>query len=337
MNDLNYYVNLSLTNLAELPVHAQIVNNRSQSVINTPGDYECSIVRFQVDVSSLPLFYPSPSFGVCLSYNGVDFPAPVPYSPYQSTYGIFSYAEWCENINEAFVIAFNALNAAFPGRCTDSPRVYVDYTTQLLKFYCQVQYKEDFLPAPVTVWTNINLQRQINLPFRSYNPGAANFKEFSLLLNNGGITLPTFGLRIGQPDAVNKMLGEVVEFTAEYSNLTSWFSLNKLVFKTSQIAIVPEVVPQRSQIVGDQNSGDNTSNIFTDFLLDKSSPTQRRGVYLYVPTSEYRMISLVPGVGPLGVFDISAFWQDDLGYERPLTLLKGGSMSLKLLFRPRTR
>lgn len=343
--DLNFYANLQITNPEDIAIPASIVNSRSSAVLDNPGDYECSIVRFQIDVTSIPMLYPftpdparplETNFGLCFTYLGNVYPAAVTVTPYQKANGIFTYTEWCERINLAFGVAYAQLNADFPGFCTDQPNVFVDFNTNLLKMYAQQQYKDDYVGGPVGIWFNIDLQRQLNLPWSIYNLSAPQYRQYLIQVNNTGVAIPPNGLRYGFPETVNKMLGDVFQFTAEYNNLNYWISLNKIVFKTYQIPIVPEAVQTGKSIVGDPLSQDNSSPVFTDFVLDKGQAgSVLRGVYTYLPTAEYRMVALSPGSPSLNVLDVQAFWIDDYGFERPVILWKNGTMSLKILFRPR--
>ena len=77
--------------------------------------------------------------------------------------------------------------------------------------------------------------------------------------------------------------------------------------------------------IGNNN---NISNVLTDFSAD--SPL--RPYIYYVPTAEFRMISLV-GNRPLNNIDVGVFYKTRTGDLVPFRLGSGGSASLKLLFR----
>ena len=71
------------------------------------------------------------------------------------------------------------------------------------------------------------------------------------------------------------------------------------------------------------------ANNITDLVTDEQS---YRGSLLYVPSAEYRWISLTTS-RPISQFDIQVYWRSKIGSLIPFTLPSGGSCSMKVLFR----
>jgi hypothetical protein len=87
-------------------------------------------------------------------------------------------------------------------------------------------------------------------------------------------------------------------------------------------------------MVSDQNSNvsANFLSIITDFVITRQDAKPRDNSFVYLPTAEYRMFSLLGNV-PLRRLDIQAYFTTYGGHSLPLFLPPDGSMTLKLMFR----
>jgi hypothetical protein len=99
------------------------------------------------------------------------------------------------------------------------------------------------------------------------------------------------------------------------------------------IPVVSEYLPD-TPMVSDQNSNvsANFLSIITDFVITRQDAKPRDNSFVYLPTAEYRMFSLLGNV-PLRRLDIQAYFTTYGGHSLPLFLPPDGSMTLKLMFR----
>ena len=121
----------------------------------------------------------------------------------------------------------------------------------------------------------------------------------------------------------------------EFPNLQAFNSLVNITLTTRGIPIQSEAVsiPSGSG-AHTTGAGDGTALILTDFMPTTTvgfESTRQRFVY-YVPSSEYRLIELLPQ-SPLKVIDLQIYWTDLNGTLRPLMLRPNTFCSVKLLFR----
>ena len=110
-----------------------------------------------------------------------------------------------------------------------------------------------------------------------------------------------------------------------------------LVFTSSLLPINNELVPSIS-LGGGAPGGvqRNSLSVLTDFEISQTSSTSGpRGSVQYLPTAEYRMISMT-GNNAIDTIDINVFWIDKRGILRPVMLSPGAGMNIKLMFRKKS-
>jgi hypothetical protein len=125
------------------------------------------------------------------------------------------------------------------------------------------------------------------------------------------------------------------------STSTLWCPIDAIVVTSGNIPLKKELladptwVPQSSPAsTGGQQSSQNTAQILTDFSLDLKRAQDYRSFILYVPTSEYRRISLRES-GLFQTISFALFWRSRVTQNLlPVTLSSGGSCNLKFLFEP---
>ena len=122
---------------------------------------------------------------------------------------------------------------------------------------------------------------------------------------------------------------------------TLWSPIGSIVFTTTLIPVVNEFVgaPQR---FGDSNdaSSSTTQNAFqpiiTDIALPLDSASDYRQFLEYVPSAEYRMISLSSSNQEIKNIDVQVFWKNRLdGSLVPVRMFNLSSISIKMIFRRR--
>ena len=120
----------------------------------------------------------------------------------------------------------------------------------------------------------------------------------------------------------------------QYSTISEWTPVSSLVFTSSTLPIVVNQLSdpklfQNNNLIQLDRPGNNFANIITDLTTEDQS---FRGSLLYIPSAEYRWISLTTSQ-PISQIDIQVYWKAKTGKLIPFTLPSGGSCSLKILFR----
>jgi hypothetical protein len=122
---------------------------------------------------------------------------------------------------------------------------------------------------------------------------------------------------------------------SEYSPLPYWNPIDKVVFTTAQLPVVPQLVAAASNYYSDsQNSGTNAdvSYILCDFSAQLATGTEYKPNITYIPPAEYVLNELYGDV-PLSSISIYVFWKDKFGDLHPFLLEAGGTALLKIMFR----
>lgn len=122
---------------------------------------------------------------------------------------------------------------------------------------------------------------------------------------------------------------------SEYSPLPYWNPIDKVVFTTAQLPVVPQLVAAASNYYSStQNSGTNAdvSYILCDFSAQLATGTEYKPNITYIPPAEYVLNELYGDV-PLSSISIYVFWKDKFGDLHPFLLEAGGTALLKIMFR----
>jgi hypothetical protein len=122
---------------------------------------------------------------------------------------------------------------------------------------------------------------------------------------------------------------------SEYSPLPYWNPIDKVVFTTAQLPVVPQLIAAASNYyTSTQNSGTNAdvSYILCDFSAQLSTGTEYKPNITYIPPAEYVLNELYGDV-PLSSISIYVFWKDKFGDLHPFLLEAGGTALLKIMFR----
>jgi len=123
--------------------------------------------------------------------------------------------------------------------------------------------------------------------------------------------------------------------SSEYSPLPYWNPVDKIVFTTAQLPVVPQLIAAASNYYSNtQNASTNadTQYILCDFSAQLTTGTEYKPNISYVPPAEYVLNELY---GEKEVYSISIFvyWKDKFGDLHPFILEPGGTALLKIMFR----
>jgi len=123
--------------------------------------------------------------------------------------------------------------------------------------------------------------------------------------------------------------------SSEYSPLPYWNPIDKIVFTTAQLPVVPQLIAAASNYyTNTQNVSTNadTQYILCDFSAQLKTGTEYKPNISYVPPAEYVLSELY---SDKELYSISIFvhWKDKFGDLHPFYLEPGGTALLKIMFR----
>lgn len=340
---------------------------RQNAFVNNSGDYYFSIIRFQVDTNTLPLFVPEivPNqsninltvYSITLSYLGNDYQVPITWSPQNAFarvpsapsqtfnklqdnstgyYFCFNYTYVMQLIQAAFDTAHAALVAANPAViASHAPVIIWNTDNNCAGVYAESAFYDNYpvglVPNPITIYFNSPLANLL-ASFIGINygtQGVTNGKNFGLAVGNFN-GAQTIYLPTSAPPASQYVATTVFQ---EYSTVASWTPISSIVFTSATLPIVPNqlsaplIFAEGGIVYANDGNNANFAQIISDFVADN-------GVYkpslLYTPT-QLRLIDLF-GNQPISQIDISVFWKSKLGEFFPMQLNSGGACSIKILF-----
>ena len=130
----------------------------------------------------------------------------------------------------------------------------------------------------------------------------------------------------------------VIQLYQEYSSASLFTPISSIVFTSSMIPVLPTNSTQPTIFNGQgalTNSGNNNNitSMITDFQSQDNQGYGFSGCLSYIPSAEYRFISMNQGSEKLNNIDLIVYWKDTYAHLHPLLLMPGCSCSIKILFR----
>jgi hypothetical protein len=272
---------------------------------------------------------------ITLAFGGSFFQQYIQVTPQEAINGVYDYQTYLEHLNDASGSAFAALKIAFPGAApTSYPRFYLTPSTGLVSMYVQTSYLEGS-PGAITIYMNQALQNILDLPFTSYGNIPVPFgADYLIAVRSYGLLLPS-PPGVGFPYSIYALAGTWIQCSQSFNSLDEWSNVQRVFFTTGLIPVNGELLPN----VLTQDQGNNVSTtsqqIVTDFLVNTENSEPTRHNFTYVPSAEYRIVSLL-GNGPIKQIDVNAFYSTYEGNIYPIYLAPRTNMSLKLMFRRKT-
>ena len=367
------YFDIQIQNLNSIDQDATIlsfIETRNTPLLLNPEEYYMSVVRFDLDTPSLPIFTPSIEYNsanrnltiysVTLEYVNPappnqtfveqtfvtfapqDLAAVLPVPPSQTYnklqdnstgyYYIYNYQYWIFLVNTAFTTCFNALNAQVVAAGLVLPTTHAPVLTFDTQLNTAI-LNSDVLGYDDTVANRINIY--FNRPMYQL------FSSFPVYIlsnqatfgRNRQIQTNTFGdsFVIGFPFIAP--VYDAIQTFQEYSTISLWTPVKSVVFTSATLPIVATQVSQPIEIVNGNFIGSNGNNSNQAPII--TDFLADGGIYkptlLYEPTAQYRLISL-QGNRPIYTIDINVFWKDAFGQLIPFRLTAGSGSSIKILF-----
>lgn len=342
MAEMIYY-NAKLFNNTTAPIHASLNDVRSTAILNDSSEYKCSIIRFSVNGSLLPLLIPRilatvpnvlTGYSVALSFGGSTFNQQVIFTGPQNNqiqYAYYSFGSFVDDVNLAFRNAYNGLailQPALPALAPDPPILIWDPLTQ----YFTIYFNNGYIISNITISMNYdlyNLFESYQAVFNGYN--TVNGRDYDLLLTGYNVIQKGI-LPANYPPAINAMTPPISGITQEFQSLSQFTPVQSIFFTSYRIPVVNENLPVKTGIGQNASVNNNTLPIITDFEPALGLDSEfNRGQTLYNPTAQYRYITLQSNTSLTNI-DLQCYWTDRQGVAYPFLIDIGYYISVKILF-----
>jgi len=359
----------------------QLVFNQSrqQPYIINPSEYYLSILRFTIGTPSLPVFICQPITGqtnvnksvyaitlVDTSGNTAtrnviwepdDLSVPVPTGIVDKSYQLNPYY-YCHSFNHMIDLINNTFlqfaGTFIPYGGSYTPFIYLDTSSNLCTVGGNVQlYRTDLdgnlLNDPTKtgfkIFFNIELYNLLSSLKAIYygTLGPVIGADYQLIMDTGTNSPYT---DVTQPYITNTEYDDFTGFTSvinrqEYNTLPLWSPVTKIIFRTTLLNVVPDIVgtpvvyENGAQNINNGKENTDILNIMIDYSPPLKTGTELRPYIYYEPLGEYRLTELY-GNQPINSMDIAVFWKDTFGNLHPFYLDIGASSTIKVLFRKKT-
>jgi len=326
-------------------------------ICNNPNDYYCSIQRFEVPCSSIPVIayvvwtdadnvvtdVNKGVYSFTLRYEDtysdqifyefipqVERPNNIPPTgtvgqTFSDYYFVFDYSWFIRFMNTALARAVVSLKALVPALSglTD-PFFYYDPKTQLITLYADSAFYDEALANPVYIYFNsICIPILTGFPFNSVSSGSANgADEYFIIQNHNTLNQQT----------INGVLYDLM--SQEYVSVSYWSPLQSIVLSTS-MNIVSESFSISYGTTTNQSQNVNYQNILTDFIPDLSGANEAgisSKIFIFnAPTTMYRPFQFKQQ-NPLYIVSLTVSFTDIFGNTYPLYIQKYNNVNVKLQF-----
>jgi len=337
--------------------------SRSNPYINPANEYYMSVVSFEIDTQSIPVFIcdaipgslnrtdtpyaitvqagssalPPATFVV---WDPEDVTAPLPPVPVPNDYDNYAYyysytfQHFITRINLAIGVAYTAA-----GGTAEQPFLVLN-DNQVSLVASVSEFSSVGSPPAFTLYFNTTLFYLFSslTAQNVYDPLnlEANFKmTFYAYPDNSNVKPINRDLSTVPPSNPY----DAIFNNCEYSPFPYWNPVDSIVFQTQQLTIVPELIA-KPVLYGPNNQENIGTNADTYYVLtDYSTPlingTEYKPSISYVPLAEFRLAELY-GEGALNSIYIEVYWKDKFGVLHPLLLEVGGTAYIKIMFRKKT-
>lgn len=334
--DDNIYYNIALTNNQNVSVPATFSQTLTSNVIDNPVDYYLSVIRFELDGSSIPIFiFKDNTYYITLSYGGNNYTYPILFIPYSQTIeegqAIFSYQAFINMINQTFITCFNALKTANPtAPQTQAPyMLYNPNQNGLISLYAQTSYDSSLTDA-IQIFFNATLYYFFdNFLTMFYSEGSASKKDYQILVQNN------YGSNTSALDS--SIPANYYKMSQDYPSLYHWWDTTVLSFKSTQMGVRSEYTPTQNQsnnLVSNNSAGSGVSNTsqITDFIpsISTNDPAGWRSTIVYYPSSQYRLLDLLSN--QIKCIDVNISWRDKQNKEYQYYIPPNQTVSIKMIF-----
>lgn len=328
---------------------------RLYPVLKNPEEYELAITRFNLPASNIPIqvwqpkgqtgpYQPDPDlpnynpsskvdkYLVTLRYNDDNFREFLTFAPNSSGQGIygdtvFNYQEILDFLNKAFLDAFTALKATYPGAPpTEAPYAIFDSLNQQITIVAQTLYDTgDALSPPPPATIEIYFNDALFSLFPSnlyYAPGDSLAPPVSG--NNDGLDYQFLVRDVKNNTNTTGTAPPYYYMYGEYPTIALWNDFQSIIFTTDNVPTSPEF----------ESGASDTQRILTDFIPD--TQINNREAFQFTGVGFKRYYDL-PATYPLRAIDLQAYWRDVNGTLYPIYIRLDEEFSMKILFRKKEK
>ena len=349
----------------------QFQDIRSTPILSYPEHYELSVVRFNLQSSnSLPIWIPNIQFGQGLDYdpNLTTYSFTLTYdfegSNYTSgqTYVIYIPSDFSVQIPTKIL---NTEDLHTPYYYVKSFNTIVEMLNNALAEAFQrlnnsANYFGVNLPSqnpPFFEWNSDTSKFILNADTMAYDGKTSNYINIyantALYTLMSGFRADYYGYNIVEGKnyrfKIQSDLGlnvfvindtySTLQLNQEYSSGSLFSPISSIVFTTTMLPVLPSN-STKPQIFNGQdtdliNSGNNNNivSLITDFEVQDNNGYGFCSQISYIPTAEYRFISMNSGNQKITNIDINIFFRDQYSHLHPMYLMPGCKCDIKILFR----
>ena len=343
---------------------------RSTAILTNPQLYELSVVRFHLETAnSLPLWIPSiqldqganfdrnlTSYSFTLTYEsgGMEYSSGQTYVVYMQSdfsadlpnrietveqlhipyYFIKSFNTVVDMFNNGLSDAFdqlknhaNAFNVVLP--TDNSP--FFEWNSEASKFILNADVigYDSREPGCINIFCNSSLYTLMSGFQGDYYGVNANGKNYQFKIKKEIRSLNLF--------TVNDNYS-AIQLYQEYSSASLFTPISSIVFTSSMIPVLASNSGKPTIFNGQgnlRNSGENNhiTSMITDFQSQDNNGYGFSSSLSYIPSSEYRCISMNNGSEKINNIDLNVYWMDKYSVLHSVYLYPGCSCTIKLLFR----
>jgi hypothetical protein len=332
-------------------------DRRDTHILKNSEQYELSIVRFNLSTTSLPVFCCTVKpnqldvnlsiYSVTLQYEDglnppvytqpfnmiwepVDLDQPVPTSVNEiqtqnKYYYSYSYTHLIKLINNTLISAMDELRLLTGlSNTIDAPFMYWNSENEIATLYGRLSHFNQLVYPQIKIFFNRPLYQLFNtLPTIKMSHDIENRNYLVILEDN---LVNNVVLKDGQKFIYSKQ---------EKSTITCMTPIQSVVFTTSLLPVVETILSEPQIYINNQpnllfpSTLENREKVITDMISDEFSfkPT-----LLYVPQSEYRMVSLFH-MEYIREIDLFVYWRDHYGIAHEFFLSPSDFASIKIMFR----
>ena len=340
---------------------------RNNPYVLKPNKYFFSVVRFQLDTPTLPVFIPQiepnqidvdktiyqvsivwagHSYTDNIYWERENFNALIPTSPVGDTqeltdyYYCYTYNYFLSRLN----LKISQIMAGIPGLPAANIQIPVfnyDENTNKIILQADCRYFESGsglnpTPAKIYIYVNAPLQRLLSgFGYSDYgyppaNP-TSNPLQYRFKIYE---TCNNYRARLVAPNGFTTNYD--IFMISEQLDVALWNPIKSLVFTSGLIPVLPTLTSPPKTLDGSTltsfGNNANLSTQITDFEIGFNVNNTYKQTINYVPSSEYRLIDITSDV-PLTSLNIGVYWKNSGGQLIPFYLSGGSSGTLKLLFR----
>ncbi len=347
--------------------HLKFYETRQTPIIENASDYFMSIVKFQLDTFSLPVYYAliepdqgDPTkmiysftteyvYGTGASiysqqrfctWDPADMTKATPKAPNQTSNGFqehseyyycYSYHHMVKILNDTLALCMGDLFSQYPVVKFLSPPFFAwNASNNTISLYGNSEvYNSENTTDVVNIYCNTSTYSLLNgMPVHKKGISNSLGRHYRFILDsNNGANLI-----VGNQEAYGTT-DTLIKIDQEWSSIQLWTPVSSIVFTTSTLPITPNQVSapmliKNGEIVQLSSLANQSFNIITDMSTNEQS---YKPSLLYIPSAEYRLINLYNET-PINQIDLQVYWRDKFGNLHPFKFPSGSSCSVKIAF-----